>query len=147
MRPSRNRVWRIRLAIRGLLKGGRASGADMERLLGHMCFTSLIRRESLSILKYCYRFVTVFKGSREAKTLWSSVKRELDLWDSLAPLLWLDSTSPPSPDVVMVDASPWGLGAVRASAPPELVSAASRYSERWRLRGDEKPAPRQACLP
>ena len=44
--------------------------------------------------------------------LWPEVRRELRTWDGVAPLLWRDLRSQWSEDVVCVDASPWGLGAV-----------------------------------
>ena len=39
LRPSRKRIWRIRLAIREILRRGRASGQQIERLIGtsHLC--------------------------------------------------------------------------------------------------------------
>eukprot|EP00959_Pyramimonas_sp_CCMP1952_P142689 2987261-Pyramimonas_sp.AAC.1 len=42
---------RVRLAVRGLLRRGRASGRDLERVLGHIIFVTLVRREGLSIFE------------------------------------------------------------------------------------------------
>ena len=134
VRPKKERVWRIRLAIRGLLRRGRVSSADMERLLGHMCFVSLIRRESLSVLDSCYKFVVKTRHVKREMPIWDSVANELRLWDGLAPLLWARFDAPACPTVVMVDASGWGLGAARASAPEALVTSVATTSERWRLR-------------
>ena len=69
VRPKKERVWRIRLAIRGLLRLGRVTSADMERLLGHMCFVSLVRRESLSVLDSCYKFVVKTRHVKHAVQL------------------------------------------------------------------------------
>eukprot|EP00959_Pyramimonas_sp_CCMP1952_P044471 929372-Pyramimonas_sp.AAC.1 len=54
---SASRLWRARLAVRGLLRRGRASGRDLERVLGHVIFVTLARREGLSILEASFRFV------------------------------------------------------------------------------------------
>jgi len=53
---SPERLWRARLAIRALLARGRAKGRDVERLLGHLVFISLVRREGLSLFWSCYGF-------------------------------------------------------------------------------------------
>ncbi|CAK0883482.1 unnamed protein product, partial [Prorocentrum cordatum] len=91
----------------------RLADGDLERLLGHLCFIGLCRRESLSVFKYCYRFC-----------------EELDIWDRIAPLIWVNTSAGTCPDVVVVDASPWGLGAVRGRPPVALVKEACRHSER-----------------
>ena len=146
VRPKKERVWRIRLAIRGLLRRGRVSSADMERLLGHMCFVSSIRRESLSVLDSCYKFVVKTRHVKREMQIWDSVANELRPWDGLAPLLWARFDAPACPTVVMVDASGWGLGAARASAPEALVTSVARTSERWRFRASEKQPPREQSL-
>eukprot|EP00969_Alexandrium_andersonii_P067104 2960027-Alexandrium_andersonii.AAC.1 len=63
----------------------------MERLLGHIVFVGLCRRESLAILGSAYRFAQRGFGR--------------------APVASWGGT------VVVADASPWGLGAARAEAP------------------------------
>ena len=146
VRPQPERVWRVRLAIRELLRLGFARAVDLERVLGHICFISLIRREVLSIFKSSYRFVEAARRGGRSMKLWSSVKRELGLWDDLAPLLWRSTAVRACPDVVMVDASPWGLGAVRARVDPQEAAEAGRQSERWRLRGGEAARPREKVV-
>ena len=79
---------RARLAIRALVRQREVSGRDLERLLGHIVFIGLCRRESLSVLASCYRFVATFRTG--AGQLWGSARRELMLWDALSPLLWQD---------------------------------------------------------
>ena len=59
----------------------------MERLLGHLCFVSLVRREVLSIFMWSYALTQAAKQARGPVKLWSSVRQELALWDGLAPLL------------------------------------------------------------
>ena len=46
----RRKLWRIRQGLRKLCRRGRASGQQIERLVGHITFVSLVRREALSIL-------------------------------------------------------------------------------------------------
>ncbi|CAK0850412.1 unnamed protein product [Prorocentrum cordatum] len=131
-RPTPERVWKARLAIRGLLARASVSGGDLERLLGHLCFIGLCRRESLSVFKYCYRFCEAARRgpARGPRALWASARKELDVWDRIAPLIWVNTSAGTCPDVVVVDASPWGLGAVRGRPPVALVKEACRHSER-----------------
>ena len=143
LRPSPARLWRIRLAIRWVLRLPRVSSMVMLQLVGHMVFASLCRREMLSVLASVFRFVE--RAPRAGATrLWSSVRRELMLWDALAPLLWTALDPEFSEDVVAVDASLWGLGAVRAQASSVVVEAASNECERWRFRGRRGKSSRQA---
>ncbi|CAK0850468.1 unnamed protein product, partial [Prorocentrum cordatum] len=131
-RPTPERVWKARLAIRGLLARASVSGGDLERLLGHLCFIGLCRRESLSVFKYCHRFCEAARRcpARGPRALWASARKELDVWDRIAPLIWVNTSAGTCPDVVVVDASPWGLGAVRGRPPVALVKEACRHSER-----------------
>ncbi|CAK0903021.1 unnamed protein product, partial [Prorocentrum cordatum] len=131
-RPTPERVWKARLAIRGLLARASVSGGDLERLLGHLCFIGLCRRESLSVFKYCYRFCEAARRcpARGPRALWASARKELDTWDRIAPLIWVNTSAGTCPDVVVVDASPWGLGAVWGRPPVALVKEACRHSER-----------------
>ncbi|CAK0824773.1 unnamed protein product, partial [Prorocentrum cordatum] len=124
------RLWRARLAIRAVLRRGRCSGRDLERLLGHLVFLSLVRREGLSLFWSCYAFVR--KNCTQDVRLWASVRRELSLWDGLAPLLWRVLRAGWSDEVVAVDASEWGLGACAAHCGASLGRSVGRASERWR---------------
>lgn len=133
MRPTPRRLWRLRLGIRAVLRRGTATGEDLQRIVGHAVFVGLCKRESLSIFASCYRFAKRFEKCPPAP-LWCSVRKELDLWERVSPLLWTDLASQWSSGVVTVDASPWGLGAVRAEADPARVRECGRESERWRFR-------------
>ena len=136
IRPTRRRVWRCRLAIRAILAQGRVSGRVLEKLVGHLTFVSLLRRESLAVLSSVYAFI---RRSYDAETvLWDSVRRELSMWDGLAPLIWVDLRMPWHDEVAMVDASHWGLGVVSARAPVEMVASTGRWSERWRFSEQER---------
>ncbi|CAK0866856.1 unnamed protein product [Prorocentrum cordatum] len=81
-------ISRLRYALEEILKRGRCSGALMRVLVGHITWTTLMRREGLSILQSVYAFVE-FAGSTPS-TLWQSVRRELWQVRSLLPLLRLD---------------------------------------------------------
>ncbi|CAK0856983.1 unnamed protein product, partial [Prorocentrum cordatum] len=140
---SASRLWRARLAVRGLLRCGRASGRDLERVLGRILFVTLARREGLRILESCFRFVQ--RCYRQEVPLWSQVRQELVAWDGVAPLLWRDLQAQWSPSVGCVDASSWGLGACVADWRVGAVREVGRYSERWRYgRAERLPRRRRA---
>ena len=130
-RPSRKRVWKARLAIRELLRVGRASGRLVERLVGHMCFISLARREIFAVLGTVFAFIKqcYFKSV----VIWSSVRRELIMWDALVPLVYQDLSLPWSPEIHCVDASEWGLEHCSATATVEEVKSAGRIAEKKRF--------------
>ena len=65
--------------------------------------------------------------------LWSSVRRELIIWDSVSPLISRNLGATWSTTVHAVDASPWGLGVCQAKVSKQEVKEASKYSERWRF--------------
>jgi hypothetical protein len=134
VRPSRHRAWRIRLAIRAILARGAVSGVDLEKVIGNVTFIALARREALSVLGSVYGFIKKFY-CKEA-VLWDSVKRELRIFDGLIPLLWRKLDAEWSSQVLCVDASTWGLGAVVAEVEPDQVREAGQYSERWRYVSD-----------
>ena len=57
VRPTRARIWKCRLAIRSLLAIGHASGRELERIVGHLTFACLLRRESLAVFGAVYRLL------------------------------------------------------------------------------------------
>ena len=69
--PTSERGWRLRLALLELVRGGRASGKEVEKLIGHATFVALLRRESLAVFASVYAFIR----SRYTKRclLWPSV--------------------------------------------------------------------------
>ena len=144
VRPTARRLWRARLAVRGLLKSGRASGRDIEKMVGHMSYISLVKRSGLSCFGAVYAFARKFGDS--VGVLWLSVRRELRRWDGIAPLLWQDVRSESSGDATMTDASPWGLGVVAAKIPPAEAAAAGRLNERWRFTLSEEAAVARASV-
>ena len=46
----------LRLALHEIVRRGRASGRDIERLVGHATFVALLRREVLSVFASVYTF-------------------------------------------------------------------------------------------
>ncbi|CAK0857930.1 unnamed protein product [Prorocentrum cordatum] len=141
---SGSRLWRARLAVRCLLRRGRCCGADVERILGHLIFITLVRREGLALFEACFRFVQT--SYHVEAPLPGGVRTELAVWDGLAPLLWRDLKAGWSLDVGAVDASPWGLGACQSTWAPEAVKSVGRYCERWRFGRAERLPPRRRAL-
>ncbi|CAK0839763.1 unnamed protein product, partial [Prorocentrum cordatum] len=141
---SASRLWRVRLAVRGLLRRGRASGRDLERVLGHIILVALVRREGLSIFEASFRFVQ--KCYHQQVPLWSQVRQELMAWDGVAPLPWRDLRAQWSCSVGCVDASPWVLGACEADWDVGAVREVGRRSERWRYGRAERLPPRRRAL-
>lgn len=70
---AKKRLWRLRLAIDFVLKTNRMTGSQMRRIVGHITWCALLRRELLAVLASCYRFMET-EGSRP---LWASVREEL----------------------------------------------------------------------
>ena len=56
-RPGRARVWKVRAALREILRRGVVSGQQLERLVGHITFISLGRREAMSVFGDVYTFM------------------------------------------------------------------------------------------
>ena len=84
-RPSRSRVWRVRMAIKEVLRRGRMSGVQLEQLLGHLTFISLGKREVLSILEIA---TLLSSGTyHDIAPIWKSVRKELLTWCRVSPLI------------------------------------------------------------
>lgn len=140
LRPTHRRLWRVRLAVREVCKRGRASGQQLERLIGHITFISLCRRESLSCLGEVYTFIQRHYGT--VVPLWKSVRSELLKWDGLAPLIYSQLTLPWSRQVYAVDASEWGLGVVQSQMSTSEVQELGSQVERWRFKDEAAKDPR-----
>eukprot|EP00438_Fugacium_kawagutii_P013923 Skav213475 [mRNA] locus=scaffold565:39265:42440:+ [translate_table: standard] len=134
LKPTRKRFWKIRMSIRYMLRRGRASAKQVEKLLGHCCFLSLARRESLSIFGQAYNFVRRYSYSTDEFPLWASVRKEFDIWDGILPLIFRNLKAEWSEKVYAVDASEWGLGCTIAHMPLDDVKQFGRVCERWRFK-------------
>eukprot|EP00438_Fugacium_kawagutii_P028256 Skav200691 [mRNA] locus=scaffold6391:1205:6504:+ [translate_table: standard] len=146
LRPTKKRLWRVRMAIRELLRMGRASGQQLERLLGHITFVSLCRREALSVLGDCYTFVK--RNYKQVVPIWKSVRKELAMWDGISVLIYNNMRSVWGDTLYAVDASEWGLGVTTTTANPSELSKLGAYVERWRFKDEAARNPRafvQTC--
>lgn len=94
-----------------LLERGSATGLELSVLLGRWTWAILPVRPAFAIFCSVYRFIEV---AASEYTLWPSVKRELELVLSLAPLLWVDMRTQVSSTVVATDSSSFALGVTYA---------------------------------
>ena len=104
-------LWKLRLGVLELLSQGWATGQLVEKLLGHLTFASLLRRELLSCFQATYVFVK--KCYHVHSRLWPQVVRELKWACSLLPLVSRNMAAPWSPQVLATDASHWGRGVAK----------------------------------
>ncbi|CAE7232165.1 unnamed protein product, partial [Symbiodinium sp. CCMP2592] len=144
-RPTRKRAWKARCAIRELLRRGRARGEVVERLLGHLTFLSLCRREALSVFGEIYKFVKVHRRCPEEVVIPKSILQELRNWDGILPLLFKDLRCEWAEGLSAVDASEFGLGMTRAECSAQDVKRLGGVAERWRFK-EALPNPRAAAF-
>ena len=144
LRPTYKRIWRIRIAIRELLSRGRMTGQQLERLIGHMTFVSLCRREALAVLGEVYTFIR--RHYLECVPIWKTVRKELMKFDGLCPLIFNNMRSGWSNTVYAVDASEWGLGVVRSEVEPGCSKQWGQHLERWRFKDANAKDPRRYVL-
>ncbi|OLQ05790.1 hypothetical protein AK812_SmicGene10971 [Symbiodinium microadriaticum] len=135
--PSSRRVWKVRFAIRGVIARRRATGREIERIVGHASFICLARRESLSIFGEVYRFIQRHRNHSGEVRLPRLVRHELELWSAVSPLIRVDLQAQWSSDVTAVDASFFGFGAVTSKMPLDLVRSLGRWNERWRFADED----------
>ena len=128
---SSKRLWKIRGCIEHMLASPRLTGQQLEKLIGHITFAFLIRRELLSILSSAYAFISVNYYSR--KWLWASVKRELSIVLALLPLANSKCFYPFDPVVYCSDACEYGHGTCRSEWDVETVKNVCSIRERWRF--------------
>eukprot|EP00438_Fugacium_kawagutii_P018254 Skav220446 [mRNA] locus=scaffold254:128743:132882:- [translate_table: standard] len=142
LRPTSRRLWKVRLGILHILRCGRVSGQQLERVVGHMSFISMIRREGLSILGDCYTFIR--RHYYVPAKIWKSVRRELSIWYGISPLLWKNLAAEWSSTVYATDASDWGSGVTTANMDSSTVKDLGKYAERWRFKDDRWRYPRRS---
>eukprot|EP00438_Fugacium_kawagutii_P025616 Skav209719 [mRNA] locus=scaffold528:209114:215555:- [translate_table: standard] len=141
LKPKAARLWRLRLAIREILRRGRASGQQLERLIGHITFVSLCKREALSVLGESYTFFR--RHYTQVVPLWKSVRKELMNWDGIAPLIFCRLDANWGDTMYAVDASEWGLGVTTSSIGDDEACGLWSYNERWRFKHGMASNPRQ----
>ncbi|CAK9008777.1 Uncharacterized protein SCF082_LOCUS10011, partial [Durusdinium trenchii] len=142
--PTPKRLWRARLAVREILRRNAASGQQLERLLGHITFISLCRREALSVLGETYTFTR--KNYTRVAPLWKSVRKELSTWDGISPLIFVNLRAPWSTTLYSVDASDWGMGVTTSNITRDEASMLGKYTERWRFKDPLAKNPRRHAL-
>lgn len=79
-------------------------------IVGHWTWYLLLKRSMLSILRCTYRFITIFSNTDETKLIWTSIRRELLLVSSLAPLIQVEMNIKLCNRVIATDASMYGYG-------------------------------------
>ena len=57
VRVSWSRLWKTRLAVMYILKNLLIDGKPLERIIGHITWSILLKREYLNILSSCYAFI------------------------------------------------------------------------------------------
>ena len=134
IRPTRRRVWLVRLAVQQLGRRPCASSKTVERVVGHMNFTALIKRESLACFDHVYSYNRA--SHPENCRLPDAVLDELCMFTSLLPLLFVSCRASWSPEVYMCDASGRGRGVVSATCNCDRVKAAGAVSEKRRWGSD-----------
>ena len=140
------RGWKLRQALRMMERRPSISGAQMEKLLGHVTFYVLPRRELLSALSSCYAFV---RERYHFKTrLWRSAASECRIIADLLPLITVDWKQPWADTCFMTDASPSGFGVMEANLHPSEQALIGAFDERWRFRHEYSQAtgPRASAL-
>ncbi|CAK8994560.1 unnamed protein product [Durusdinium trenchii] len=140
-RPRPIRVWRVRKAFEYLLQRGSCTGRQLEKIVGHANFLCLGRRESLSVFGETYTFIK--RNYWNKARIWKSVRRELDIFIGVCPLIWRDLAAPWETEVTAVDASDWGMGATTAVFDVEQVADLGQFSERWRFDYPHLSRPRE----
>ena len=107
------------------------NGKTLEKILGHIIWATLLRRECLSILRACYAYVS--RCYHENGLLWPSVLRELRQISSVLPLLYCNMAQPWYMTVSASDASESGYGVVEKEVPLGIVHRWGRTRERDRF--------------
>ena len=138
IRPTRRRVWKNNLAVQALLTSRKTSSKTTERLIGHMSFVALLRRDTLACFEEVYKYIK--QDFSENHFVWESVLRELDLFSNLLPLIVVDWNAGWSDAIHMCDASGEGLGVVASRAPVDEVRSAGSVREKWRWKHEKSDA-------
>ena len=133
-RPRPMRVWRVRKAFEYLLQRGSCTGRQLEKIVGHANFLCLGRRESLSVFGETYTFIQ--RNYWNKARIWRSVRRELNIFIGVCPLIWRDLAAPWETEVTAVDAT---TAVFEVGQVAELV----RYSEHWRFDYPHLARPRE----
>ena len=126
-------------ATRGILRRGRASGKQLQRLMGHWVWILMCARPGLAVISSCYAFVhKAGDHHKEELPLWRAVREELHALVFLGPLFRTSLASPWRTTVFASDASEEGFGVVscQASLPEVRAEAATGIDEKKKITED-----------
>lgn len=128
--------------------GGRraVTGREVEKLVGHLTWNMMLRRDMLCLMSSLCEFIRHSYGTRQP--LWASCLKELRWIKALLPMMAASMKKEWSATVVAFDASMYAYAVVEAEwALPDIV-ATGRLSERARFRVPlaEVMAPRSMAL-
>jgi hypothetical protein len=119
--PVPKELWELVLSTQHLLHEGKASGKQLEKIVGKWSWFILCNRLCFSVFSAVYGFIKAV-GDRVAK-LWPSVEKDLVLVCGLAPLLSVNWSQEWSDEVSAFDASLEGQGVSELAMPEEVAQS------------------------
>ena len=131
VRPSWSRLSRIVAACEVLSRRPKISSKQLERLVGHITYVSLLHRPLLSLLNSVYAFIR--REFVRPTRVWKSVARELWYVRCLLPLARSSLVLPSHPIVFATDASTVGMSVVATDVAVPIVDHVSLWNERYRF--------------
>ncbi|CAK0879867.1 unnamed protein product, partial [Prorocentrum cordatum] len=131
-RVTEMRRWRIDGAFRWALRRRRLSGKQLERLVGHATFVSLLDHTALNVFNACYAFI--HRCGDSMAVAWPTVRHELQAFIGLLPLVRAPWDLPWCETVVATDASLEGWGRCRCLLTAKPVASIARVPEVSRFR-------------
>jgi hypothetical protein len=117
---SPRKLRRLQVEIALVVAAGCVTGRALQRLLGKLTWSMLVRRSALSVFNAVYRFAET--AGNALFDLWPSVRQELVVASGLLPLLSLSLRAAWTPDIVASDASSYAQGVVITRLPCHVVS-------------------------
>ena len=138
------RLWKLRQAIRYLLKLPRVCGRTLEVVLGHATYCALLNRNLMPIFHSTYKFIR--KHYQQKVALWPSVRQEFKAFGGLLPLCYSDWSRPWNSYIAASDASLSGYGVCGRKVDPEIAGRIGRVPERERFRRGAVGSARASAL-
>lgn len=130
-RPTLDRYWKVLHSARCLLRRRSVSGKQLEILLVHLTYFSMLRRSALSCFAASYKYARAFYDG--FGRLWDFVRSEIRTFVGLMPLIVSDWDMPWHFTVVAHDSCPEGRGTVSCRWSPSEIASAGGVSERSRF--------------
>ena len=116
------RLEQIRGTCFSMVSSGFASTRQLQFLLGHVVWSSLVRRPLLSVLCHVYHFMSACDDVLALRRLWGSVRHEILSIAYLTPLMFARLSPHVVKDLLCTDASSVGGAMVRAPMPKSFLS-------------------------